>query len=289
MKTFKEFKNIVNESSEIDKVVARIGILKHELHQANTNSKNSHFGDDDWADDQEERIKNAEAKLRDLKSAGHKVSSIGHGPRTASGRSDVGGPGVREGIDIANSKMADVIKDFQGSDAPQFDGKSDKKRKEMAIAAKLAADRNESVKEDETDDPKSKKKDKLNLKPKLENETMKQYKDIISKLREKKSQVKEETKIDEAVLENGVEYEESSFDDVHRLSQAYPNLDVNFAKYMDEGLEGPYNVGGEDYFYDRKVHMFYSVSGEDYVDEETAKDIVYRLHRDGLYKPELGR
>ena len=95
--------------------------------------------------------------------------------------------------------------------------------------------------------------------------------------------------MDEAVLDNGVEYEESSFDDVHRLNQAYPNLDVNFAKYMDEGLEGPYNVGGEDYFYDRKVHMFYSVSGEDYVDEETAKDIVYRLHRDGLYKPELGR
>ena len=118
---------------------------------------------------------------------------------------------------------------------------------------------------------------------------MKKYKDLISKLREKKSQVKEETKIEEAVLDNGVEYEESSFDDVHRLSQAYPNLDVNFAKYMDEGLEGPYNVGGEDYFYDRKVHMFYSVSGEDYVDEETAKDIVYRLHRDGLYKPELGR
>jgi hypothetical protein len=35
--------------------------------------------------------------------------------------------------------------------------------------------------------------------------------------------------------------------------------------------------------------MFYSVSGEDYVDEETAKDIAYRLHKDGIYKPDLGR
>ena len=58
---------------------------------------------------------------------------------------------------------------------------------------------------------------------------------------------------------------------------------------MEEELEGSYTVHGEVYFYDRKVHMFYSVSGEDYVDEETAKDIVYRLHRDGFYKPELGR
>ena len=34
--------------------------------------------------------------------------------------------------------MKDVIKDFQKSDAPQFKGKSDKKKKEMAIAAKLS-------------------------------------------------------------------------------------------------------------------------------------------------------
>ena len=58
---------------------------------------------------------------------------------------------------------------------------------------------------------------------------------------------------------------------------------------MDEGLEGPYEVGSEVYFYDRKVQMFYSVSSEDYVDEETAKDIAYRLHKGGFYKPELGR
>ena len=47
---------------------------------------------------------------------------------------------VEEGIDIKKASMGDVIKDFQKSDAPQFKGKSDKKKKEMAVAAKLAAD-----------------------------------------------------------------------------------------------------------------------------------------------------
>ena len=46
----------------------------------------------------------------------------------------------KEGIDIAKSSMKDVIKDFQSSDAPQFKGKSDKKKKEMAIAAKLSTE-----------------------------------------------------------------------------------------------------------------------------------------------------
>ena len=74
-----------------------------------------------------------------------------------------------------------------------------------------------------------------------------------------------------------------------RNDALYPNLNVNFAKYMDEGLEGPYEIGKEVYFYDRKVQMFYSVSGEDYVDEETAKELAYRLHKHGMYKPDLGR
>jgi hypothetical protein len=45
---------------------------------------------------------------------------------------------MKEGIDIEKADMKDVIKDFQSSDAPQFKGKSDKKKKEMAIAAKLS-------------------------------------------------------------------------------------------------------------------------------------------------------
>ncbi len=45
---------------------------------------------------------------------------------------------LKAGIDIEKSNMKDVIKDFQSSDAPQFKGKTDKKKKEMAIAAKLS-------------------------------------------------------------------------------------------------------------------------------------------------------
>jgi hypothetical protein len=45
-----------------------------------------------------------------------------------------------EKINLAASKMGDVIKDFQKSDAPQFAGKSAEKKRQMAIAAKLQAD-----------------------------------------------------------------------------------------------------------------------------------------------------
>lgn len=54
-----------------------------------------------------------------------------------------------EKINLATSKMGDVIKDFQASDAPQFAGKSKEKRREMAIAAKLEADR--GTKKEETE------------------------------------------------------------------------------------------------------------------------------------------
>jgi len=53
---------------------------------------------------------------------------------------------VNEKMNLAKADMGDVIKDFQTSDAPQFKGKSNKKKQEMAIAAKLEADR--SVKEE---------------------------------------------------------------------------------------------------------------------------------------------
>jgi hypothetical protein len=51
---------------------------------------------------------------------------------------------LQERINMAKAKMGDVIKDFQDSDAPQFKGKSDEKRRQMAIAAKLS---NEEVEE----------------------------------------------------------------------------------------------------------------------------------------------
>jgi hypothetical protein len=44
-----------------------------------------------------------------------------------------------EKMNLAKADMGDVIKDFQQSDAPQFAGKSDEKKRQMAIAAKLQA------------------------------------------------------------------------------------------------------------------------------------------------------
>ena len=44
-----------------------------------------------------------------------------------------------EKVDLKKSDMGDVVKDFYKSDAPQFIGKSKKKRRQMAIAAKLSA------------------------------------------------------------------------------------------------------------------------------------------------------
>lgn len=45
-----------------------------------------------------------------------------------------------EKIDIKSMSMGDIIKDFQTSDAPQFAGKSQAKRRQMAIAAKMATE-----------------------------------------------------------------------------------------------------------------------------------------------------
>jgi hypothetical protein len=46
-----------------------------------------------------------------------------------------------EKMNLAKADMGDVIKDFQTSDAPQFKNKSKKKKQQMAIAAKLTAER----------------------------------------------------------------------------------------------------------------------------------------------------
>jgi hypothetical protein len=54
---------------------------------------------------------------------------------------------LQERINIADAEMGDVIKDFYKSNAPQFKGKSKEKRREMAIAAKLEADREAGIKE----------------------------------------------------------------------------------------------------------------------------------------------
>jgi hypothetical protein len=48
---------------------------------------------------------------------------------------------IEEKLDMKKASMGTVVKDFQKSDAPQFQGKSQKKRQVMAIAAKLSAER----------------------------------------------------------------------------------------------------------------------------------------------------
>ena len=55
---------------------------------------------------------------------------------------------LMERLNVAKAKMGDVIKDFQDSDAPQFKGKSDEKRREMAIAAKLSTEETEQTDEE---------------------------------------------------------------------------------------------------------------------------------------------
>ena len=58
----------------------------------------------------------------------------------------VAGYTTKEGMDLAKAGMGDVIKDFRKSKKPQFKGKSDEKIRQMAIAAKLEAERqNEEV------------------------------------------------------------------------------------------------------------------------------------------------
>jgi len=55
---------------------------------------------------------------------------------------------VAEKINLAKAKMGDVVKDFYKSKAPQFKGKSMAKRREMAVAAKLGAERDAGMREE---------------------------------------------------------------------------------------------------------------------------------------------
>lgn len=55
---------------------------------------------------------------------------------------------LEEKMDLAKTDMGDVIKDFQKSDAPQFKGKSKEKKRQMAIAAKLGAEREAGMREE---------------------------------------------------------------------------------------------------------------------------------------------
>ena len=68
---------------------------------------------------------------------------------------------ITEKIDLKKADMGDVIKDFRKSDAPQFKGKSDKKKQQMAIAAKLDADEEGGMVGEETEEEKKKKQEQM--------------------------------------------------------------------------------------------------------------------------------
>jgi hypothetical protein len=68
---------------------------------------------------------------------------------------------IDEKLNLKTAEMGEVIKDFQKSDAPQFKGKTKEERRQMAIAAKLTAERGgrklgEQQEEDGTDESKEK-------------------------------------------------------------------------------------------------------------------------------------
>jgi hypothetical protein len=60
---------------------------------------------------------------------------------------------LEEKLNIQKTSMGDVIKDFQTSDAPQFAGKSQAKRRQMAIAAKMATEEYVDEELDESEKP----------------------------------------------------------------------------------------------------------------------------------------
>ena len=95
---------------------------------------------------------------------------------------------------------------------------------------------------------------------------------------------KEENEVNEATTEMGVEYGEQEFDSGARLDNAYPNLDVSFAKFMEDDLEGPYMYENETYFFDRKMGSWFSVSGEDYVDEDMNKTLSHNFIKSELVR-----
>jgi hypothetical protein len=111
-----------------------------------------------------------------------------------------------------------------------------------------------------------------------EEQTKKEEKDMISKILGRRKEVKE------AVTTGGIEYGEQDWDVGYRLDHIAPYLDQNFAEFHEQGLEGPYLWHGETYFFDRKVGSWYSVTAEDFVDDEISKDLSLAYVKDGMYK-----
>jgi len=90
-------------------------------------------------------------------------------------------------LDLKKDDMGNVIKDFYKSKAPQFKGKSKEKRREMAIAAKLTAERGPQ------NESKYARYDKEAAKHKEQDARMKygkSYKEFMSKAKESKDKLR---------------------------------------------------------------------------------------------------
>ena len=187
----------------------------------------------------------------------------------------------REMTDAEKDKREEIVLSLKKKTKDFKERYGDKWKEVMyATATKMAMGESE-------EEPKSKKKDKINLKPKMD-ETMKTYKDLIKGLKESNPKPQtEETSIKEGVTEQGVEYGEQDWDLESRPDALYPNLNVNFAEFMESGLEGPYLFKGEHYFFDRKINGWYSMSSEDYVSEAEAEELHMAYNKHGLTKAQF--
>jgi hypothetical protein len=112
-------------------------------------------------------------------------------------------------------------------------------------------------------------------------ETMakKSLKDVVSNMKEKK------LKVQEAITIGGVEVGEQDFDKEQRLDHAAPNLGMTYkdyqAKFQTDGLEGPYQIDGGAYFWDKAATKWFSVETEDYVDDKRNAELNFRYTKQG--------
>ena len=109
--------------------------------------------------------------------------------------------------------------------------------------------------------------------------TKKSLKDAVSHMKEKKS------KVDEAITIGGIEVGEQDFDKQARLDHVAPNLGMTYADYQAKfetnGMEGPYQIDGGAYMWDKIATKWFSVESEDYVDDKRNAELNFRYTKQG--------
>ena len=144
----KKVKNKVIINPAMGESVEALGGTILEFHQLDEISSHLALTASQKADEERRKAAVTGDKVRAAaKSAQASRLYKGVGPRKARERvkEDVGQ--VDEKLNLKKADMGDVVKDFYKSDAPQFKGKSKEKRRQMAVAAKLEAERGPQVKE----------------------------------------------------------------------------------------------------------------------------------------------